>query len=111
MQIDKVQMKKARTTYGLSAAAMNKICGFGVNTWRLYESGKAEPSKSNMRLLQYAVTPSGMYALLRICPQEIRKELGKKYTKANTIVLEIINLINKRGESVRAKIDEEYFKS
>jgi hypothetical protein len=46
-----------RERYGLSAAKMAQILGFGINQWRHYESGEV-PSVSNGRMIRSIMTPS-----------------------------------------------------
>jgi uncharacterized phage-associated protein len=46
-----------RCKYGLSAAKMSLILGFGVNQWRSYEDGEV-PSVSNGRMIRSIADPS-----------------------------------------------------
>lgn len=46
-----------RSRYGLSAAKMSLILGFGVNRWRAYEDGEV-PSVSNGRMIRSIADPS-----------------------------------------------------
>lgn len=46
-----------RSRYGLSAARMSLILGFGVNQWRSYEDGEV-PSVSNGRMIRSITDPS-----------------------------------------------------
>lgn len=45
-----------RERYGLSAAKMSTIFGFGVNQYRLYEDGEV-PSESNGKMIRGAMNP------------------------------------------------------
>jgi uncharacterized phage-associated protein len=46
-----------RRKYGLSAARMSAILGFGINQWRSYEDGEV-PSVSNGRMIRSIMNPS-----------------------------------------------------
>ncbi len=46
-----------RNSYGVSAARMSLIMGFGVNQWRSYESGEV-PSVSNGRMIRSIMNPN-----------------------------------------------------
>ena len=46
-----------RNKYGLSAAKMSMILGFGINQWRAYEDGEV-PSVSNGRMIRSIANPS-----------------------------------------------------
>src|ERR1700741_1566250 len=50
------EIRQIRKKYGLSATAMSEILGFGVNQYRLYETGEI-PSEVNGRLIQLAARP------------------------------------------------------
>ena len=50
------QLIKARESYGLSAAKMAEILGFGTNIYRNYENGEV-PNSSNGTLLNIAMDP------------------------------------------------------
>jgi transcriptional regulator with XRE-family HTH domain len=50
------EVKEIREQYGVSAAKMADILGFGVNVYRQYESGEV-PSISNARLIQVVKDP------------------------------------------------------
>lgn len=60
------KMKAVRQYYGLSRRAMSRVCGFGDNTWRLYENGTATPQRVNLTLIRMVFRPSAMKILLRI---------------------------------------------
>jgi hypothetical protein len=46
-----------RRKYGLPAAKMSAILGFGINQWRSYEDGEV-PSVSNGRMIRSIMNPS-----------------------------------------------------
>lgn len=52
-----------RDRYGLSAAKMSLILGFGVNQWRAYEDGEV-PSVSNGRMIRSIADPSVFLSIL-----------------------------------------------
>lgn len=52
-----------RTRYGLSAAKMSSILGFGINQWRAYEDGEV-PSVSNGRMIRSIMNPSVFLSVL-----------------------------------------------
>src|SRR5690606_16072555 len=52
-----------REQYGLSAAKMSEVLGFGINVYRSYESGEI-PSSSNARLIQLASDPKEFKRLI-----------------------------------------------
>lgn len=51
------EIVKIRASYGLSAAKMALILGFGINQWRAYEDGEV-PSVSNGRMIRSIEDPS-----------------------------------------------------
>lgn len=59
------EIKETRTRYGVSASGMSEILGFGINQYRLYESG-AIPTESHARLIQMAATYEGFIALVKL---------------------------------------------
>lgn len=70
------KMQTARERYGLSGKAMSAVMGFGVNQWRLYESGKAIPNGPNSKLILMALDPYSFVKLLAIVPP---RTIGTKY--------------------------------
>lgn len=79
---------KIREQYGLSAAKMSEVLGFGINIYRNYENGEI-PNSSNARLIQLAQNP---------------KEFKK--------LVELGNILNeKEKERVNKKIEELLIKS
>ena len=54
-----------RKKYGLSATKMSEVLGFGVNSYRNYESGEV-PSQSNARLIQLVKDPSEFSKLMQL---------------------------------------------
>lgn len=71
------QIKKIRTQYGLSAIKMSETLGFGVNSYRKYESGEV-PSLSNGKLINLAADPRKFQSLIELSDslsEEDKKEL------------------------------------
>ena len=60
------EIKNIREKYGLSAAKMSEILGFGTNTYRQYEAGEI-PSTSNARLIQMAKDPKKFIEMVDLC--------------------------------------------
>jgi uncharacterized phage-associated protein len=50
------EIKEIRRQYGLPATTMSEVLGFGINQYRLYETGEI-PSETNGRLIQMAARP------------------------------------------------------
>lgn len=59
------QIQSIREKYGLSASKMSEILGFGVNTYRNYESGEV-PQSSNGKLIDLAADPEEFERLLNL---------------------------------------------
>jgi putative zinc finger/helix-turn-helix YgiT family protein len=57
---------KTREKYGLSAARMSEILGFGVNSYRQYESGEM-PSIANAKLVQMVNEPKIFIEMVELC--------------------------------------------
>ena len=58
-------IQRIRETYGLSAAKMSQILGFGANSYRNYEQGEV-PNQSNGKLIQLANDPGQFRKLVEI---------------------------------------------
>lgn len=74
-----------RKQYGLSAAKMSEVLGFGVNMYRAYESGEV-PSESNARLIQLIQDPRRFRELVRISRVYEGQDLKKILEKVDDIV-------------------------
>lgn len=59
------EIKEMRRQYGLSAAKMSEVFGFGPNLYRLYEGGEM-PAVANGRLLKLAEDPDEFARLVRL---------------------------------------------
>ncbi len=80
------QIVEIREKYGVSAARMSEILGFGVNSYRQYESGEV-PCVSNARLIQLAEDPHEFGKLVDMC-HSLNKKQKEKYRKKVQIILE-----------------------
>lgn len=70
------EIKAVREQYGLSAAKMSEVLGFGANVWRNYETGEV-PSESNARLIQLVQEPKRLRDLVELNEQLAEKEKRK----------------------------------
>lgn len=57
---------RIREMYGLSAAKMSEVLGFGINSYRQYEAGEM-PSVANAKLIQMAGDPKQFIEMLKLC--------------------------------------------
>jgi putative zinc finger/helix-turn-helix YgiT family protein len=60
------EIHKIRTKYGLSAVKMSEILGFGINSYRQYESGEM-PSVANAKLIQMISDPKKFIDMVELC--------------------------------------------
>lgn len=98
-------MKNTRTHYELSKIAMSRICGFGDNQWMLYENGRTEPNKSNLKLIKRCCTPTGFHTLLMIAdPKEIHM-----YDRAKEISKQTMSDVKSIVQVYQNSIEEKYF--
>ena len=75
-----------RSRYGLSAAKMSLILGFGINQWRAYEDGEV-PSVSNGRMIRSITNPAMFLNIL----DSAKYVLGDtEYAKIQARVQELI---------------------
>lgn len=73
-------IQRIRETYGLSAAKVSEVLGFGVNSYRNYEQGEV-PSQSNGKLIQLANNPRQFRSLVEITDalsEEVKAKLLRK---------------------------------
>lgn len=74
------EITSIRERYGVSAAKMSEILGFGANGYRNYEAGEV-PSVSNARLIQLAADPHEFQRLVELSdsltPNERKKILSR----------------------------------
>ena len=75
-----------RERYGLSAAKMSLILGFGVNQYRLYEMGEV-PSESNGKMIRSAMNPLVFLDLVRSSHHQLTdKEFEKITARAEEVI-------------------------
>ncbi len=77
---------RIREKYGLSAAKMSEILGFGVNSYRQYESGEM-PSVSNARLIQMIDDPKKFIDLVELCDL-LDDKTKTKYIQKTQLLIE-----------------------
>lgn len=78
-------IQQIREQYGLSAAKMSEILGFGINTYRQYEAGEI-PSVANAKLIQMAEDPAKFLEMLEWCNTLEEKHKTKYQHKANGLL-------------------------
>lgn len=76
---------RIRKKYGLSASKMSEILGFGVNSYRQYESGEM-PSTANAKLIQLAESPKAFIGMIELCSTLDEKDKAKYIQKAQLLV-------------------------
>jgi len=74
-----------RKRYGLSAAKMSVILGFGANQYRLYEDGEV-PSESNGKIIKSAMNPAVFLSLVESSKHQISE---RDYEKIHSRVQEV----------------------
>ena len=75
---------KIREKYGLSAAKMSEILGFGVNSYRQYEAGEM-PSLANAKLIQLADEPNRFINMVELCGTLDENSKNKYIQKAQLL--------------------------
>ncbi len=81
------QIIRLRKRYGLSAAKMSEVLGFGPNSYRNYEGGEV-PNMSNSRLIQLVEDAREFKKLLILSRAFEGKILEKKLVKLDLIIKE-----------------------
>jgi putative zinc finger/helix-turn-helix YgiT family protein len=85
---------RIREKYSLSAAKMSEILGFGVNSYRQYESGEM-PSMANAKLIQMVDEPNRFIDMVELCGTLDEKSKNKLIQKAQLLLDEKIrNIFN-----------------
>ena len=75
-----------RERYGISAAKMAQILGFGINQWRYYEAGEV-PSVSNGRMIRSIMSPTVFLDYVNSSKHILGvKEFDKIHHKVSAIV-------------------------
>lgn len=75
---------RIREKYGLSAAKMSEILGFGVNSYRQYEAGEM-PSVANAKLIQMADDPKNFIEMVELSASLDEKAKSKYIQKAQIL--------------------------
>lgn len=78
---------RIREKYGLSAAKMSEILGFGVNSYRQYEAGEM-PSVANAKLIQMVDDPKRFMDMVELCGTLDEKAKTKLIQKAQMLAEE-----------------------
>ena len=77
-----------RECYGLSAAKMSVILGFGANQYRLYEEGEV-PSESNGKMIRSAMNPRVFLDLVKSSRHQLtEREFAKITAKVEEVVVQ-----------------------
>lgn len=76
-----------REKYGLSAAKMSEILGFGVNSYRQYEAGEM-PSVANAKLIQMVDDPKKFIDMVELCGTLDEKIKAKSIQRAQFLAEE-----------------------
>lgn len=74
------EIKKIREKYDVSLTKMSEILGFGINTYRQYESGEV-PAAANAKLIQMADDPENFIDMIRSCTS-LSEDQKMKYSRA-----------------------------
>lgn len=78
---------RIRERYGLAAAKMSEILGFGVNSYRQYEAGEM-PSVANAKLIQMMDDPRKFIDMVELCGTLDEKTKSKYIQKAQLLAAE-----------------------
>lgn len=81
------QIVEIRKKYALPASKMSEILGFGINSYRQYESGEV-PSISNARLIKLVEDPHEFGKLVSMCNSLNEKQKEKYHKNAQSILEE-----------------------
>ncbi|MBK7292115.1 MAG: hypothetical protein IPI78_18880 [Chitinophagaceae bacterium] len=74
------EIKEMRERYGLSAAKMSEVFGFGTNVYRLYEGGEM-PTVANGRLIKLAEQPDEFKRLVYLNKHALEEHEYSKVQK------------------------------
>ena len=75
-----------RERYGVSAAKMSVILGFGANQYRLYEDGEV-PSESNGKMIRSAMNPKVFLDLVKSSRHQLtEKEFAKIMARVEEVI-------------------------
>lgn len=80
------EMISLRSRYGLSAAKMSEVLGFGTNQWRLYEAGEL-PNENNGKMIRSAMNPKVILDIVEYSREQFReKEYDKLIAKIQAVI-------------------------
>jgi transcriptional regulator with XRE-family HTH domain len=79
------EIKLIREKYGLSAAKMSEVLGFGANMYRNYEGGEV-PNQSNARLIQLADDAGEFKKLVELSSAFVGKALERVLQNVESII-------------------------
>lgn len=79
------EIKDIREQYGVSAAKMSEILGFGINQYRNYEKGEI-PSISNGRLIQMMRNPKEFKRMIELSETLSWKDVEKLREKISELI-------------------------
>ena len=107
---DLIKMKNARESYGMSRVQMADLFGFGINQWRLYETGQSVPSQANARLIKMSFNPFYVLAQILNASPYVKSKFGPKKLKViENKVRSICDEINTKTRNYQDSILEDYF--
>ncbi len=90
-----------RKRYGLSAAKMSVILGFGANQYRLYEEGEV-PSESNGKMIRGAMNPRVFLDLVHSSRHQLtEKEFAKITARVQEVIADAPKWHNEQWASAR----------
>ena len=90
-----------RKRYGLSAAKMSVILGFGANQYRLYEEGEV-PSESNGKMIRGAMNPRVFLDLVYSSRHQLsEREYAKIVARVNEVIADAPKWHNEQWVSAR----------
>lgn len=90
-----------RKRYGLSAAKMSVILGFGANQYRLYEEGEV-PSESNGKMIRGAMNPRVFLDLVRSSRHQLsEREFAKITARVEEVIADSPKWCNEQWVSAR----------
>ena len=95
------QIIAIREKYNISAVKMSEILGFGINSYRQYESGEV-PNQSNAKLIQLAEDPHEFKKLVTLCTS-----LDQKFIDKTNITIK--NLLEEQRKCKFERQLESYF--
>lgn len=81
------EILRIREKYGLSAAKMSEILGFGINSYRQYEAGEM-PSTANAKLIQMVDDPKKFIDMVELSSTLDEKTRTKYIQKAQLLIEE-----------------------